>query len=295
MNSSLSPISFFSIKIEMKRNGHKIGNASGFIYRPKNIEQNYLITNYHVITCRNPKDPKFLLPEYPDSPDEICFSVLTKNNYELKNGGFSLLEEEKPSWIEHKYRNKGVDIVAIPINFPDDAIIVNQQQLGLVEDIKLEIGSDVFIVGFPFGFGADDYYPIWKRGTIASEPLLNPEGLPRFYVDSFTKPGMSGSPVFLSEVNTIYNINQKDNELFENYDNKKISALEVISQIDVDSFSKPIQKKVYQFIGIYSGKITVHNEKDPNIGIVWKKQLIEELFKEPCIVEHPFPPAKVIM
>lgn len=200
----MSPISFFSLHIELRLEGKKIGKATGFLYQPKEKDKIFLVTNYHVITASHPTNPSMILEGYPDCPDEIYITVLKKDNYVPFGIGYSLKKEDDPMWIEHKDRDKGIDIVAIPIELPEDAIVVTQKQLSLVDDINFEIGSDLFIVGFPYGFGAGDFFPIWKRGTVASEPLFKPEGLSRFYMDAFTKPGMSGSPVFAFENRDIF-------------------------------------------------------------------------------------------
>ena len=39
-------------------------------------------------------------------------------------------------------------------------------------------------------------FPIWKRGSIASEPEIPIDGKPMFYIDTATRQGMSGAPVF---------------------------------------------------------------------------------------------------
>ena len=69
--SSINPISFFSIHLDQLRKGIKIGGGTGFIYCQAESQKHFLITNYHVITARDPKDPKRLLTGYPDSPDEL--------------------------------------------------------------------------------------------------------------------------------------------------------------------------------------------------------------------------------
>ena len=194
-----SLISFFSLHIDMLLGGKKIGSGTGFLYKPNGINKQFLVTNYHILTASNPINPRATLEGYPDCPDSICFSVPDKKNAEPIRCGIPLFKEDHPKWLEHKDRPKGVDIVAIPVNFPLNCTVFDQTQLSLVDDINFEVGSDLFIVGFPYGYGAGDFLPIWKKGTVASEPLFEPDGLKRFYIDSFTKPGMPGSPVFAVE------------------------------------------------------------------------------------------------
>jgi hypothetical protein len=42
--------------------------------------------------------------------------------------------------------------------------------------------------------------PVWRRGTLASEPLLPVDGKPMFLVDGSTSPGFSGAPVLRRQV-----------------------------------------------------------------------------------------------
>lgn len=284
MSKKMSPISFFSLRLEMIRKGKMIGNGTGFIYKSDRVEQNFLVTNYHVLTARYPEKPDTLLPGFEGSPDEIRLSLLRKDDYQPTHRALSMVKEGRPiSWLEHKDRARGIDIVAIPIELPQDAIVISQKELGLVDDINFEVGSDLFIVGFPFGFSAGGFFPIWKRGTVASEPLLRPNGLSMFYIDSFTKPGMSGSPVLAVEIREFVYFGSEQGKLFEKFERKELSALDVIKHLDPNDFSKSQRKKCFQLVGIYSANI-----KDPNIGVVWQKELIDEIFINPCCLEHPF-------
>jgi hypothetical protein len=163
-----------------------------------------------------------------------------------------------------------------------------QDKLGLVDDINFEVGSDLFIVGFPFGLALGNLLPIWKRGTVASEPLFRPDGLSMFYIDSFRNPGMSGSPVFAVEIREVFNLESEDAKLFRKLEQGELSALDVIRQLDLKSFQKSQHRKYFQLVGIYSANILLNDNKDPNIGVVWHKKLIDEIFSQPCRVEHPF-------
>jgi hypothetical protein len=41
-----------------------------------------------------------------------------------------------------------------------------------VTNAYVEAGAEVFILGFPLGLASQGVLPIWKRGSIASEPLV---------------------------------------------------------------------------------------------------------------------------
>jgi hypothetical protein len=59
---------------------------------------------------------------------------------------------------------------------------------------------DAFVLGYPRGMSGGGHFPVWKRATIATEPDIDLDGLPRFYIDTATREGMSGSPVYAQEV-----------------------------------------------------------------------------------------------
>lgn len=295
---TMSPLSFFSLRLDMIRNSKKIGSGTGFVYEVEGVtDRQFLITNYHVLTGREPQNPAQLLPNVnvPDSPDELEFSVLTEPDpsdpdqiFYPQRGGISLTNNGP--WLEHRDRAEGVDIVAVPIKFPQKSIVLTQKQLDLVEDIAFEVGSDLTIVGFPFGFGAGDFLPIWKRGTVASEPLFKPNGQARFYIDATTKSGMSGAPVFATRVRDMIALDEGTAAVMKRREAGEISDLEVLRQIDPSRMRKTVAVRQFRLVGIYSGRMTVHQDQDPHIGIVWEKQLIDELFSDPHPTEHPFPP-----
>lgn len=292
LKKKISPISLFPIHIEMMRNDKKIGDGTGFIFYHLVHETHFLITNYHVLTARIPTDPARLLEGYPDSPDELRWSALRKDNKEAFLGGVDLLSENGINWIEHEDRAKGVDIVALKIIFDDDTLVMSQEKLGLVDDIALEVGAELFIVGFPFGLGVGDFFPLWKKGTIASEPLIKPNGLSRFYIDATTMPGMSGSPVFAMEERRCIDLKGESAAAFHQYEAGEATALDLFDRLEVASLEKSYSKKYFRLVGIYSGRL-VDGKKDPSIGIVWNYELIEQMFSNPVFAEHPFPPHKV--
>lgn len=292
LSKKISPISLFAIHIEMIRSNNKIGSGTGFIYFHEELNSHFLITNYHVLTARDPKKPSWLLKDYPDSPDELRWNSFKKRTMELSSGSISILADDGIEWIEHPMREQGVDIVAVKVDFPSDMLIYSQNMLGLVKDIELEVGAELFVVGYPFGIAAGDVFPLWKRGTIASEPLIKPNNQSRFYIDATTMPGMSGSPVFAVETRQRIDLKGDSAAAFQEYEAGNISALDMINRQDPQALATPYNKKYFRLVGIYSGRL-FDGKKDPSIGIVWNYHLIEELFTNPVITEHPFPPLKI--
>jgi len=149
-----------------------------------------------------------------------------------------------PKWLEHPRRGE-VDCVAVPIEFPHEhtksyAI----QDCGLETDLRPEVGIDCFVVGYPRGMEGPRKTPIWKRGTIATEPEAGIDGKPMLLIDTATRKGMSGSPV-------IYRHHGYQDDGFTIGKNQGL-------------------------LGIYSGRIG-EDEIGVQLGRVWRANAIDEL------------------
>ena len=124
------------------------------------------------------------------------------------------------------------------------------------------IMDDVFIIGYPWGLsGGNEVLPIFKKGSIASEPDVNQSNLPRILVDSRTTEGNSGSPVIVSHSG--YYLHNKN------------------------SPEEAIIGTLHAFLGIYSGRLTADelenlgasNKEVTELGIVWKEEVIQEIIE----------------
>lgn len=285
----ISPVSLFAVRLEQRRSGRTIGYGTGFVYHHALAKRRFLVTNYHVLTARDPRNPSMLEPGYPDSPDELVWSALTKPNFVARSGGLSIGADAQ--FIEHRRRADGVDLAAIAISFPEDTLVVEHDRLDCDNSIEIQVGMEVFIVGFPHGFGIHDLFPVWKRGTIASEPLLKEDGMSRFLVDAFSHPGMSGAPVFAVARRQMVRLGRESAQLFSAHEKGELSALDFIKNLDVSELqSGGFDGMALRLIGIYSGRLTLPHNKDPNLGIVYGTELLDELFNDPVVVPHPFPP-----
>lgn len=288
-----SKISLFSLNLKLSCKGKEIGSGTGFFYERNN--NFFLVTNYHVLTCRDPKDPSILLDKILSSPDRITFNISVLTGQEF--GVASTLElsvDENSVFLEHKKRSHGVDLVALKVNFTpiQREVITTQQDIQLVSDIPIEITSNLFIVGYPWGFSPMDNLPVWKKGTVASEPNIISEDLPKIYVDSFTHPGMSGSPVFASDEREVIMLDEKTHKLKEREEQGEISALEFITQLDPEKLKITRKLKHFRIVGVYSGRVSM-GRFDPQIGIVWPIYLVDEMIDDGRIATNPFPPIKI--
>jgi len=291
---SISPLSLFPIPITQYRNGRVIGYGTGFLMKPYEEGPGFLVTNYHVLTARHPREPSRLMLGYPDSPDELEFPLMSFENDRVnwRTGSIKDVASKDFVFLEHPDREKGVDLVALRLAAPADALPVYLERLELSDDIRMEAGADAFIVGFPFmgdqKLGNEHNYPIWKRASIASEPDFPVDSLPKIYVDSASRPGMSGSPVFLRSHSEEVFVNQKQYDLYQQLVNGKGDVLEFLSELDTADL-KPHRVAKFRFIGVYSGRVGAPAEESLQLGIVWKAEALKALFTVDAFAKHPFP------
>jgi len=162
-------------------------------------------------------------------------------------------EASESLWFQHGEQGQNIDIAVIPVDIsalPDNIKVYAYGDIISDDLISFNAGHDVFIVGFPRGIGLNDVFPIWKRGSIASEPVFGVEGFPGFLVDSATREGMSGSPVYRRTWN------------IANYEDR----------------STTMSPGVFtRLLGIYSGRYGANDELLAQIGRVWSVELINDV------------------
>lgn len=270
-----SEVSLFSVRLEVYSQGQDLGSGTGFFYLPPASDTLYLVTNYHVVTASDPGTPDVLMKGIKARPEEIRYRLLSRPDLALVTGSIDLTAI---TFLEHPRRADGVDIAAVPVTPPSDGLFLTQGSLGLVEDIELMVGGELFIVGFPFGIGAGDFLPIWKRGTIASEPNFQPNGLNMFYIDATTKPGMSGSPVFAAESRDFLKLDDEASRAFAEWERGEREPMDVIKLLQGKE-PPAVRKRELRLVGVYSGRLTTHRGEDTQVGIVWKRELLDEMFQ----------------
>jgi hypothetical protein len=262
---SINLLNLCSCHIDCCLDNNSLGiNATGFIYKYNNYY--YLITNWHVVSGQDPETLDNISKTGFRPNKLICnYSRIKKkdNNFtHFKHGDLFiniLDKEDNPAWFWHPiYKNKA-DVVAIPINFYDKRI---EGKIGLYaindlcanNDISWFISQEVFVLGFPNGisYSVDSKkFPIWKKANIATEPTKNYyKEIPSLLIDTATRGGMSGAPVIFC-----------GNQYFDSSGNS-------IKTCSPEKF----------FLGVYSGRLG-EDEMKSQLGIVWKKELIEEIIK----------------
>lgn len=116
------------------------------------------------------------------------------------------------------------------------------------------VGQDLFIVGYPLTFACAGEFPIWKRGSIATEPHEDYKGMPLYLIDAVTREGLSGSPVIGSFVNP-------------SFDNGGKGIL-------------TLQGTERAFAGLYTCRIGAVDDFSAQMGVVWKPSVITQIIDE---------------
>lgn len=243
----VDPLSARSLYLILAYGEEILGTATGFVVEKD--KKFYLITNWHVISGRNPESNLILAPS-GKTPNRILIwhHGKTLGTWILKKEDLYDESGEK-RWKEHA-KGKKIDLVALPLTGISDDIQIYSFDLALTKtDMVPQVAMPVSIIGFPLGFSGPGRFPIWKTGHIASEPELDYNNEPLFLIDATTRGGMSGSPVVL--------------RLSGGY--KMKSGGSIIGSSGTATL----------FLGVYSGRIS----DDAEIGRVWRPYLIEEILR----------------
>jgi hypothetical protein len=248
--TKIDPYSFTTVPVQQYANGRQLRSATAFVW--KRHEKHYLITNWHVLTGKNAQTRELELQVRPEIL-RAFFDTRTSDFWKAPRDIALRDSDGNPIWFIHPdYRKKNIDLAAIPLSIEPDDPEINFHPINNLKsdvDLKVAIGMDVFILGYPYGFSLPGF-PIWKRGSIASEPDLVPFTDGYLHVDTASRPGMSGGPVI-----------------------RRSWGTHSLASGGTSSNSTPQSK----FIGVYSGRRNTKDPTDAQLGMVWLAKDIEEI------------------
>jgi hypothetical protein len=229
--------------------------GTGFFFRID--EQDFLVTARHIVAARSWRENKWRDFEY--APTHIRISLRAQvpaSGFDAEKLSFfdvvlPLLDDDgKPLWLEHPDRSFDVDVAALPLTgllHTDQIHYLPIELESPLKDPRFWVTQDVFVVGYPLGISNGYLWPLWIRGTVASEPTLyfsfKGGEYPMFLVDARTRSGQSGSPVFLMR-----------------------------RHFAEDSDDEPLPRT--RFLGVYSGRAndeaaSPSNPLPADLGFVW--------------------------
>lgn len=277
--TKLDVLSLSACFLDLKGVGDEARQATGFFWRLG--AKVFLITNWHVVTGMNMMDgtkiglgwvPERLDVRYferplaanPSDPSAIREASIPKIVVPLYE------DFHKPFWVQHSMSFEwSTDLVALELhNLPDAS------RAFCINDMTYEkhlhfAGSDIFVLGHALPERTSAYpvpFPIWKRGSIASEIVVPWNMRPAFLIDSRTSKGMSGSPVFAR----------------------------IFGPAPLADFTIRTENILTsEFMGIYSGRL-FDDENNASIGLVWHRHLIDEMLRTPCPGSREWIPSQSI-
>ena len=157
----IDPLSVQSLFIEEFYGNTKLATATGFIYEHNNSY--YLITNWHVVSGRDPEKDT-ILDAYGRIPDKLGIWHNNKKLGSWTRRFENLYEVGIPRWIEHP-RGREVDVIALPITNIDDSLQLYPFDIKLSEtDMIPTVAMPVSIIVFPGGMSGPGKLAIWKTG-----------------------------------------------------------------------------------------------------------------------------------
>lgn len=257
-----SRLSFAALRVSLCRRdetGTAIERAhcTGFLWQRDN--DHYLITNWHCVTGWHPIENR--------SIDGMCFEPeIAATQFTLSRDGgkgpdgnnliatstgdliVELRSDGRPVWLEHPRFGNRVDVIAIKLGPGPSGLMSGPINTIPFKDLDVIVGDEAFVIGFPMDSTIAYPYPIWKRASLATEPQLDIDGLPMMLIDTATRPGMSGSPVFARQ--------------------RGITREKNIVAVGGDAKS---------FLGVYSSR--VGDLTGLQLGTVWKHSLINEIIE----------------
>lgn len=282
-----NPLSQCPFQILMACGGGHSASGTAFFY--EHAGDSYLVTNWHNVSGRDPytKAPllgsamfprhikaKFFVPH----PDGDTFEA-TSHRVEIYDG-------TRPKWYEHPDLGSNCDVVALPLTRPDSTPPPFHRPANkeTTTRVPVEPGSTVFIIGFPEAISVSSGLPVWKSGYIASEPhfrvtvggsiaevggLEGGTEIPAFFLDSQTRSGMSGSPVFAA-YSGIWNP----------------ADLYASDALDKKNAADIVQGHGYEFVGCYSGRAKT-TENEAALGLCWRAEVIETICTAKVLGQNP--------
>ncbi len=254
-------ISLVAVQIEPMCGQVSLGTATAFFEEIG--ERQYLITNWHTVTGRNPHNGRTISSDgiTPDSIKLHLHGRTLSGGYDYLNHTQKIVPVEYGSgskWIMHN-DGQNIDIAILELNSEISSLVgCYLRKVTTIFDVAIEIGVELFVVGFPMGLRPTGSLPIWKRGSVATEPIADANGERCFLIDAATRKGMSGSPVFVRT-------------LSENPLNVGINPSDPVHQ------NQLVASPHLAFVGIYSGRMNATDLLEAQIGKVWRPENIGDI------------------
>lgn len=198
-NLAVEHLSMLTTPIYLYKGDSAISQGTGFYIAKQDTvnkrESLYLVTNYHVLTGSAPQEKK------PPKGDNILFLFHKDptNPKLVKQVRLPLYTKTRiPIWkSSEKYIDADIAVILLPTLVYRDCSVIAISEDFVKAPIKVRPTSPLTLVGYPYGYyDKSNSLPIWKTGSVGSEPSIDFDNKPVFIIDISAFPGMSGSPAF---------------------------------------------------------------------------------------------------
>lgn len=203
-NASVSDISLACTSIEQLANDGSdtvVSHGSGFFWRYE--DRVFLVSARHVFSGRDPftDRPMSTLGFIPMRFRFYPALERSAGVWSRSQGYFHFDGDHSQPWFQDpEFERLRTDIAMVPVADCEFPIKCLNDSPSNFSELMSHIGFECSVVGYPLPNVSGLMTPIWRRGTLASEPLLPIDDKPMFLLDAATSPGFSGAPVFRRHV-----------------------------------------------------------------------------------------------
>jgi hypothetical protein len=258
---SIGTKSVYGSPVELLVDKTHFAHGTGFIW--KHADTFHLVTAWHNLSGQNPFTGRHLNDggRVPNTIRSMPCTLTTKGDQtEITRHPIAIpLYEhfDQPLWRQHEdFATNRADIATLPPPTGDlDYAHVNRYKF---EPLFTHIGADLLIAGYPYSSYEGPMLPIWKRGSLASEPGFGWQNRPAFLIDAASRPGMSGSPVF-----------------------RRVFGPAAFSDGQGGYITRADNVMTSEFLGVYAGHLTAQ-DANVTIGYAWYGALIDEILDDPA-------------
>lgn len=274
-------------------------HSTGFFIRVRSAI--LLLTNWHVVTGLDPHDPSRSRFDV-GPPHYLKLTVLSRTRQTLVELSVPLYDRTlSPMWREHPNRNRiDIAVIELPHKLQEHFEFVDIHSVEDDTAIAGEVAKEVFILGYPFNkvdleaqFGGESpyYLPIWKRGSIATEPSLAFGGRV-VLIDSLSREGMSGAPVVVAEERGGMRGKTEGADAVI----RRLAAGDARALYELDASQvEHVTTKRFRLFGIYSGTIGSTRLAEVALGKCWTVDTLRDTVAnaQPGVMPHHAPTANV--
>jgi len=176
------------------QSGNVLGTA--FILL-KPITTNSPVGNFVLVTAAH------VLSEMPSTNATLFLRTKTGGTYKKRPFDFPIRSNGTNLWTCNPKADVAVMWIALPSETDISGVFSDTTALAddkFLTDFKIHPGDEVRILGYPYGFEANDAgFPVLRSGRIASYPLTPTSEVQTFLLDFQVFRGNSGGPVYISE------------------------------------------------------------------------------------------------